>query len=55
MTGINDFDNWTVTEIAYRLPGKEWKFSTPKTKSAYCRKIANLVEAGAEIFLRPSL
>ncbi len=47
---IND---WTLTEIAYRLPGGTWKRTTPKTKKSYTKRIAALVEDGAEIRLSP--
>lgn len=39
-------------EIAYRLPGKEWKRTVKKTSFAFNRTIAQLQEAGAEIQTR---
>lgn len=50
---------WKPQEIAYRLPNPrkgyamgDWKRVTPKSKAAFDKKIADLLEKGAEIETR---
>lgn len=54
---MNDkqIQEWKLTEIAYRLPGGTWKRATPKTRRAFCKKVADLVTAGAEVRLSPAI
>ncbi len=49
MTTISKF---VVQEVAYRIPGSEWKRKVCKTERAFDKLLEKLGEQGAEIQVR---